>query len=191
MLKKLRLVIALVSVGVMGCGSLLPSTARETPSPFGSFEAAKLAIEKVRPYQTTVAELTALGFDIRNSPNVTLIPYPESAARLAPHPGVPLTDLDRGVRDCLTAISACRVYIFHFGDEHNKREGSFWADFLNFRRITHVTGWRFEGLVALSDGVVLFSNYSGDALIQRTDKQTNPLGPLQPAGEAAGRSLIR
>ena len=34
-------------------------------------------------------------------------------------------------------------------------------DVLKFRRTTRVTGWRFEGLLAVRDGVVLFRSHGG------------------------------
>ena len=85
----------------------------------------------------------------------------------------------------------CQAYEFHLGREATRREGSFWADFLNFRRTTWVTGWRFEGLLAVRDGVVLFRSRGGEPRADRTDRQVNPLGPLQGAGDAAGKLLVR
>ena len=75
--------------------------------------------------------------------------------------------------------------------EQRQREGNFFLDFLNVQRITSITGWRFEGLIVLIDDTVLFRNFSGEARIDRTDRLLNPLGPFQPAGESAGRSLLR
>jgi len=71
------------------------------------------------------------------------------------------------------------------GHEVRQRDGNFWADFFNFRRHTTVAGWHFQSLVVVRDGVVLFRNYGGEPRIARTEVRRNPLGPLQPAGEAA------
>lgn len=173
-----------------GCTSLLPSGSNVTPTAFESFDAVRTAFEKVTPHRTTLTELEALGFDPRASSNVTLIPYPEVVGRLVPYPGVAASDLDPGVRECIAAQTACRAYVFHFGNEQRKREGGFWLDFLNIKRITNITGWRFEGFVVLNDNMVLFRNYAGEPRIERTERQSNPLGPFQPAGETAGRSLL-
>ena len=56
---------------------------------------------------------------------------------------------------------------------------------------TEISGWRFQGLVVVRDGVVLFRNYGGEPQIKQTERQSNPLGPLQPAGEAAGALIGR
>lgn len=173
------------------CSSLLPRGSTESQSGFASFEEAREAIERVKPYETTVAQLKDLGFDVQASANVRQIPYPEVVARLAPNPSVPLAMLDPGIRDCIEARQLCRAYEFSFGRQNSYREGSFWADFLNFRRRTEITGWRFQGLIVARDGVVLFRNYGGEPQIKQTERQSNPLGPLQPAGEAAGALIKR
>lgn len=173
------------------CSSLLPRGSTEAQSGFGSFEEARDAIEQVKPYQTTTGQLKDLGFDVQATANVRQIPYPEVIARLAPNPSVPLGMLDAGIRDCIESRQACRAYEFSFARQYSHREGSFWADFLNFRRRTEITGWRFQGLVVVRDGVVLFRNYGGEPQIKQTERQSNPLGPLQSAGEAAGALMGR
>ncbi len=161
------------------------------PSPFQEYSEAQAAIEKVIPFQTRTNDLRGLGFDPEQGRNVTMIPYPEIVARLVPYSGVPLSELDPGIRQCILAKSDCRAYVFHFERQNRKREGGFWPDFLNIRRETRVTGWTFDAMVVVSNGTVLFRNHSGQAHTVRVDKQTNPLGPLQPAGEAAGSLLIK
>ena len=174
-----------------GCGSLLPRGDSEQPSGFDTFEAAAQAFDKVVAYGTTVEQLKTLGFDLQASPNVTLISYPQLTGRLAPDRGVPFEAIDPGIRDCIVARLACKVYEFHLGRETSRREGSFMLDFLNFRRETRVSGWRFEGLLAVRDGVVLFRSHGGEPRTDRTDRRVNPLGPLQGAGEGAGGLLVR
>jgi hypothetical protein len=174
-----------------GCTALLPSSKRDQPTRFDSFEAAALALGQTVPYLTTVPEMKALGFDIEASENVTVVPYPQLIARLAPNAAVPLDALDVGIRDCILARQACRVYVFQFARESRQRDGNFLLDFLNFRRSTAITGWRFEGLLVVSDGLLLFSNYSGEPHTDRTELEVRPLGPFQPAGESAGSLLLR
>ena len=186
-----RIVCLGISLLLGGCASLLPRGASEQPSGFDTFDAAAQAFDKVVAYNTTVEQLKALGFDLRSSPNVTLISYPQLTGRLAPDRGVPFEAIDPGIRDCIVARLACQAYEFHMGRETTRREGSFMLDFLNFRRETRVTGWRFEGLLAVRDGVVLFRSHGGEPRTDRTDRQVNPLGPLQRAGEGAGGLLVR
>ena len=187
----LRTVVVGACLALAGCGHLLPRGSTEKVSRFDSFEAAKQALDQVVPYRTTLGELAALGFDPDASANVTVIPYPEVITRLAPHPGVPLDALDRGVRDCIVAQTHCRAFEFRFGQQTRRREGGFWSDFFNVRRTTQVTGWRFEGLVVVRDGLVLFRNTGGEPRIDYVEQQVNPLGPFQSGGESAGQLLLR
>lgn len=175
-----------LALGLAGCSGLLPRGSSVASSAFSTYDEAKAAFDRIEPYKTSVAQLAALGFDPQGSANVTLIPYPEVVARLAPHPGVPLEALDRGVRDCMLAQSACRAYVYRFSQQSRKREGEFLSDFFNFRRITHIEGWRFEAMVVARDDLVLFKNVGGEPRIDVTERQVNPLGPFQSGGEAAG-----
>ena len=174
-----------------GCADMLPRGSSDTPAPFSSYAQAYAAAEKIEPFHTKASQLGSLGFDPADGKNVTVIPYPEIIARLAPYSGVPLEQLDPGIRACILAGVQCRGYLFRFSREARQRQGSFIADFFNFRRTTHVTGWWFQALVVVSGDSVLFRNMAGEASVDRVEKQTNPLGPLQPAGEAAGAVLVR
>jgi hypothetical protein len=180
---------ATLSLALGGCGSLLPRGTNDTPVGFATFSDAEVAIKRVEGRKTSVAELKTLGFDPVAGPNVTLIPYPDIVARLAPYPGVPLDRLEPGIRECIEAQSACRGYLFHFEHQSRRREGGFWLDFLNVRRHTQFAGWWFDALVVVADGTVLFRNYGGQASTERLEKQVNPLGPFQPAGESAGQLI--
>lgn len=186
-----RLFLTLALCGALtACSSLLPRGSTDTPAGFESFEQAQAAVQRITPMQTPTAELAKLGFDPVAGPNVTLIPYPDIVGRLAPHPGVPYDKLDAGIRQCIEAQAACRGYLFHFERENRRREGSFWLDFLNVRRTTNIKGWWFDALIVVTDGVVLFRNYGGQASTDKVDRKVNPLGPFQPAGESAGSVLI-
>lgn len=186
-----RVVCLLAGAALSACTSLLPKSSTMTSPRFTSFEEARSAAEQIRPLTTPIQELESLGFDILAGQNVTLVPYPEIIVRLTPHPAVPINLLDPGTRRCIDIQMACRGYVFRFEREDRKREGSFFLDFFNVRRTTHLTGWRFEALIVVSDDTVLFRSYSGQARIERVDRQTNPLGPFQPAGEGAGALLLK
>ncbi|MDE2605134.1 MAG: hypothetical protein KGL68_04340 [Burkholderiales bacterium] len=174
------------------CSTLLPHGTTDAPRPFGTYDEAAAAAERIVPFKTKEGELPALGFDAKTGSNVQIIPYPNIVARLAPYSALEINHLDPGIRSCILATTGCHGYLFRFEREDRKREGSFLADFLNFRRQTHTTGWWFEALVVMDkDGTVLFRNVAGQPLIDRTDTQRNPLGPLQPAGEATGAILLR
>lgn len=186
-----RLSIVMVACAALSaCSALLPRGSSDTPGVFSNFKAAQAAAQRIVPLETQLSELKGMGFDPEGGANVTLIPYPDIVARLAPYSALPLSALDPGVRKCVEAQAACRGYLFNFERQDRRRTGGFWLDFLNIRRTTNVTGWSFQALVVVSDGTVLFRNYAGQPQIDRVDRQRNPLGPFQPAGESAGAVLL-
>ena len=156
-----------------------------SPSLFDSFDTARVALDRTVPYKTTLAELKALGFDPQDNANVTVIPYPEVVNRLVPYSGVPLDALDRGVRDCILAQTDCVAYLFRFGRVDRQRDGNFFLDFFNIRRRVQLNGWRFEGLVVVRSGIVLFRNSAGESNLSTIENTTNPLGPFQRSGESS------
>lgn len=177
---RLRRLGMLAIVALSGCASLLPHGRSEDVSPFATFEAARDALGRIEPYRTTVVGLKELGFDTQASTNVREIAYPQLIAHLVESPYQPLAELDSGIRECIAARQHCRAYEFRFSRIKRERRGDFFLDFLNFRRITHTSGWRFEGVVLVrDDGIVLFRNYAGEPRIESTEEQRNPLGPLQ------------
>lgn len=184
-----RCLLLATALGLSACSSLLPRGASDNATPFLTFAEAQAAADKIVPFQTRTSELASLGFDYNEGRNVVRIPYPDLLSRLAPYPGVPMDALDPGIRQCILARGECRAYVFRFERRDRKRIGGFWYDFFNIRRITHVTGWWFEALVVVTDGTVLFRNFAGQAQIDQMERSINPLGPLQPAGEAAGSLL--
>jgi len=174
-----------------GCAGLLPRSEAVDVSPFDGYERARSAFERIEPYTSTLDDMKALGFNGDANPNVRHIPYPQLLARLALTPQVPFEELDVGIRDCIVARQACRAFEFRFGRINQERRGGFFGDFLNFRRITHTDGWRFEGLVLVRDSLVLFRNHGGEPLIRAREERVNPLGPFQSMGEAAARGVVR
>jgi len=189
MVRTSRWSIALCCVVLTGCASLLPSTRADDTSRFNSYEEAQAAIEKVVPYRTRAADLASLGLDVEASANVQQLPYPQWVGMLV-QPNVPLAQADIGIRDCLAAEQACRAYVFRIGNQTRERAGNFVMDFLNFRRITHTRGWRFEGVMLLRDDVVLFRNHGGQPKIELVEDRANPLGPLQSIGESVPSGLM-
>ena len=183
-----RCLVAAACVTLAGCAALLPRASMENVSRFESFDLARQAFERVVPYVTTLDDLKALGFDVSADGNVLVVPYPQLVGQLVPNPMLTLDHLDAGIRDCIAARHACRAYVFRLGNEVNERRGPFLSDFLSFRRVTRIHGWRFEGVVLVRGEVVLFRNHGGEPTIDRVEERVNPLGPLQALGDATVRN---
>ena len=180
----------LLMLGLTGCSSLLPHGGSVVDGPWKSFAEAQETFDKIIPYRTTYAELMALKLDPHAYPNITILNYSDVLRRFIPSPAINADSLDGGVKDCIDAKTACRGLEIDQRSIQRKRMGSFLADFLNFKREVDVTGWRFNGVLLIKDGLVVYKLVSGQPMIHETEENKNPLGPLQGAGEGAVRSAF-
>jgi hypothetical protein len=85
------------------------------------------------------------------------------------------------VQECVKARTVCR------GLEINQRlvkrhRNGFWLDVFGFKRETHIEGFRFNALVLLKDGIVVYKLTGGQPVIQESEHTQNPLGPVQSIG---------
>jgi hypothetical protein len=178
------------ALGGCASGGLLPDSSVAVRAEFGDFDTARNAFETIEPYKTTISDLKTLGFDTA-SPNVRSIGYPDVVGRLAPNSSLGLEQLDPGIRDCILARLECRVYEYRLANETRVRKGSFALDWLDFKRTVEVKSWQFDGIVAVSKGVVLFRNYGAAPHNERTEREFNPLGPLQGVGDSVAGRLLK
>jgi hypothetical protein len=183
----MKYLISVVSLCLAGCGTLLPRGDHAIEGPWKSFEEAQQTFDAITPYQTRREDLKKLGLDLVKTPNITLLNYSDVVNRFVPGTAVNSVELDAGVSDCINAKMACKG--FEIDQRHIKRNriGSFWADFLNFKRQTDVAGWHFKGMLLIKDDVVVYKLTGGQPLIHEIEHHTNPLGPLQGIGESSLR----
>lgn len=177
--------------GLAGCGALLPKGEATVEAPWASFEEARQAIEAIVPYQTKTEELKALGLDPYTNPNIAILTYAEVLRRFMPGGNIDMESLAPGIRDCIAVREGCRAYEVNQQVIQRKRYGNFWADFLNFRRKTEVTGWRFNAIVVMNNGLVVYKLWGGQPQIHEFEQSNNPLGPLQGAGESAAAAAVQ
>jgi hypothetical protein len=160
-------------------------------SPWEDFSEVKAAYDSIRIGDTDVETVHRLGIDPEKTPNVQILNYSQVAKSVVPAGGtLSETDIPPGIRRCIRAQDHCVGYQLDQERIQRKRVGGFWSDFLNFKRETEITGWRFSALVVMVDSVVVFKQWSGQPHISEVQVSRNPLGPLQGAGEKAG-SLIQ
>ncbi len=176
--------LALAFAGLLtGCQSLLPNTSTKTEVPWERFEDARAVIERIVPYQTRRENLAAEGLDPYRNPAVTLLTYTDIVQRFAVGAAVTPQELDRGIRECLSAGKRCVGYAIAARRTQRERIGNFWLDSLNFVREVDVTGWTFNALIILVDDQVVYTVYGGQPRIHEHEVVRNPLGPLQSWGE--------
>lgn len=123
--------------------------------------------------------------DPQASPNITILNYSDVMRRFLPGTSTSTNDLDAGVKECIAAKTACVGLEIKQQSIQRRHIGSFWADFLNFKREISVTGWSFSGVLLIKNDVVVYKLASGQPRIHEIEESRNPLGPLQDAGESA------
>ena len=169
-----------------GCSSLLPNSELTTASSWQSYAEAQQAFDAIIPGKTTAIELRQLNLDPQSNPNIVILNYSDVLRRFMVSQSLSVDDLDHGVRECVKAKTMCRGYEVDQRLVNKQRKGNLFLDLLGFRRETHTAGWRFNGLVLLKEGVVIYKLTGGQPTIAETEHSTTPLGPVQ---SVAGRFL--
>jgi hypothetical protein len=181
----LRAVIVVAVVLLAACSTLLPRGEQLTYSPWKNFAEAQQAFDRIVPHRTTVAELKEMKLDPKANPNIAILNYSDILRRFLPSPSIDSHDLDAGVQECIAAKSACQGYEITQQYTHRKRYGSFLLDLFNFRRKTDISGWSFNGVLLIKDGVVIYKLTGGQPSIHQLEENVNPLGPFQSGTGAA------
>lgn len=174
------LAVALIGL-CSGCSSMLPSGKEVVKSPWASFDEAQASFEKIIPNETTVAELSQLGFDPHKTPNIKILNYLDVLRLFKYEPGFD-AQYHPGVIACLRAKETCQTYDVDIRDIHNKRVGNFWLDIFVVKREEHRTGWNFRALILIVDEQVVYKLAGGSPRLDETRTKKNPLGPLQEIG---------
>jgi hypothetical protein len=171
-----------------GCSTLLPNSKALTEGPWQSFEEAQQVFDRIVPYKTTADELKQLNLDPAVNSNITILNYSDVLRRFIPSPSIDAKDLDTGVQECIAAKTVCKGYEVDQHSTRRDRYGSFWLDLLNFRRKVDIVGWRFNGVILMRNGTVVYKLTGGQPAIHEHEESTQPLGPFQSMGES---SLLR
>jgi hypothetical protein len=148
------------------------------------------AYDQISLYETTKEELKLWGFDVDNGRNVQALTYLDVSKLFLHNPAISKDDLPDGVLDCLKSKNGCLAYKFSIENVSKERYGSFWADVCEFRKKTHHTGWRFETMIIIVDGKVVYKLQSGVPNIDRKEVEKQPLGPLQGLGPHDVRKVL-
>lgn len=159
--------------------SILPTTTETADSPWESFDEAKAAYDSIVPRQTTKAELTGLGYDPLETPNVRVLSYIDLIQRFLPREAIAPESLDPDLRACIEAREDCWGYEVAPSVIDRQREGNVALDIFGFRRETVTTGWRFSAVVVLMEDLVVYKIWDGTPKIREQKVETKPLGPLQ------------
>jgi len=173
----------MILLGLGGCTSLLPTSLSETVSEWNSYDDAVQAMAALTPYQATRREVHQQQLDPTRNPAVTVLQFSDILQRFAAAALIKPNEVDRGIRDCLSAGKRCTAYAIAVKKLQRQRVGSFWLDSLNFRRETVTTGWSVNMLLVFVDDILVYQLIGGQPTINEIDLRRNPLGPVQSWGD--------
>lgn len=176
--------VAFLPLCCCACSTLLPEGTGLVESPWKSYADAEQVFKGIVPHRTTVEDLKKLSLDPLSNPNITILNYSDVLRRFVPSTSIDTHQLESGVQECIKALSACSGYEIDHRFIQRKRYGNFLADFLNFKRKVDIVGWRFNAVLLIKDGVVIYKLTGGQPAIHEHEESLNPLGPLQGSGES-------
>lgn len=88
------------------------------------------------------------------NPSVSVLNDTNPPQRLAAVPAVPSNQLERGIRDCLSAGQRFSAYSISVRRIRTRRSGSFWFDLFDLHREVVTTGATFSALTVFVDDLV-------------------------------------
>jgi hypothetical protein len=131
-----------------------------------------------------MATVRKLGFDPDRTANVHVLNQAQVVSAVLPSPLLERSAIPKDILACMAVPETCVGYLMEPGKIDQKRVGNFFLDFLNFKRHTVTTGWKFSALNVVVDNRVVYKQWTGQPKIESSELRINPLGPLQGMGEA-------
>lgn len=164
------------------CGNLLPTKHEAPELPWSSFEDVKHVYDLILPNTSTVHYLHEQGVDPYVTPNIAIVSYLDIQEKFVPNSSINVEELDPAVRTCLKHRASCYGYAMAISFSKTERVGNTMLDIMDIRKTTVREGWKFEALFVIDkfDGqdVVVYKVWRGAPKIKTTEKNRNPLGPL-------------
>jgi hypothetical protein len=172
-----------VLIGILaGCSSLLPHSTQELKTPWHDYGEAQALFDKIIPQKTNLTDLKNLGFDPKQTSNISILNQADLLRRLLGSASFDIGILDAALHVCVVPHSSCFAYEVEQTFTAKKRIGNFLLDFLNFDRQTDISGWQFDAIVVLNEDMVIYKQWSGKPSIHQFEEERSPLGPLQGWG---------
>lgn len=175
----LMLVITLSLLGLPGCSSVLPHDEVTIESQWGTFDSVKKSYDEILPNETTIEELSLLGFNPYETANIQILSYLDIIRRFIPNASITKEDLDPKLVNCIAEKVKCLAYEINIGTTDTDRYGNAFLDMFAFKRQTKVTGWHFKSLLIIHNDKVVYKLWSGSPKIDKYYYSDHPLGPLQ------------
>ena len=163
-----------------GCTGMLPKRSTITHNQWTDYDQVLYIGKNIRAGQS-LDELKTLGVDVDKTQNVEHLTHLDVAKKFGLIGGEKDDSLKtpEGVQRMLDAAERGRGYELTVEHTREEREGSFWKDFLNFKKINRTTGWKYNILIITVDDKVEYVLHKGNPNINSVTVEKNPLGPFQ------------
>lgn len=182
----MKVLVSLSTVCLLtACTRLLPTSVDKSVQPWMTFEEAKASYDKIEPFATDLDAVHKLGFDPFKTPNMKILNHAQVVQTVLPPPIHDNGVVPPGIRECIKAQEACQGFYMEPNRLNRNRVGNFMLDFMNFRRETITTGWKFGALIVVVGNMVVYKQWSGSPNLLEESVQRNPLGPLQGLGSSS------
>ena len=177
---KSSIAIVAMAVVTIGCSSMLPRKTIVTHNQWTQYSQVRVIGDHIHAGQT-LDDLRLLGVNVNSTSNIQHLTHLDVAKRFGLIGGQKDRSLKtpEGVQRMLDAAERGRGYELTVENTEHIRTGSFWKDFLNFKRTTRETGWKYNILIIAVDDKVQYVLHKGNPNINRVTTEKNPLGPFQ------------
>ncbi len=172
----------MVAFVLAGCNGVLPQESIVDSVKFQTYEDLMTAYAKIDVGKTRLADLAALGFDPKTTPNIEILSYIDIINRFMPTQAMTIQRLPNGVRSCIEAQDHCSAYVMHLKHSKVRHNGSVVPDLLEIERDTSSVGWSAEVVLLLRDDQVAYKVISSQPYLADQRDRSQPLGPLQDLG---------
>ena len=157
---------------------MLPVKTLNTQTKWKSYQEIDLLVKHIHAGHT-LEDLRAFGLDVNTTPNVESLTYLDIARRF----GLigyrdKVVVLPDGVKKLMQAAEKGKGYELNVHSTYSRRVGSFCADFFQFRKNVHITGWKYSVLLIVVDDKVEYVLSKGSPNIDKFEREKNPLGPF-------------
>ncbi len=157
----------------------MPSVSNTSVSHWNKYEDIEKTYNKIINYKTTRDELHSYGFNPFDTANISILSHLDIKRKFLVTSSVKLSDLDKGLAQCIKSENACTAYESTVKYTTSKRFGSVLLDLFGFRKYTREQGWSFYSLIVLNNDTVVYKVSNSKPQINNIEKKNNPLGPFQ------------
>lgn len=180
---RIGIVGGVLAVMLAGCGGILPRESQVDSKKFQTYDEVLASFDDVNLGKTRLADLPAIGFGTKTTPNIEVLSYAEIVDRFLPSETITLRHLPPSVQQCIEAQYRCSAYVFHLRNSHTEHSSSVVPDLLEIERDTVKRGWSAEVVLLIEDDLVVYKVISGTPNSEDQHDKSKPLGPLQDVGK--------